>query len=405
VRASSAKITRATGRNLAVAIAVALGVASPALADQVVPDDQIVQSSICAGFDCVDGESFGFDTLRLKENNLRLHFDDTSSSAGYPANDWRLVANDSQSGGSSYFALEDATAGVFPFRIDSGAPANAMHVASNGEVELGANDNFVLKQNGNLGLGTTDPGLDLSIMSADTPAIRLEQTNGAGFTPQTWDIGANEANFFVRDLTGGSKLSLRIRPGAPTSSIDIRSTGEATAKFGFADFAKLEDLENVAALDPADTLAQALELPISSHNVEGGTLKRIGPTAEDFFAAFGTGANDGYVAPGDLAGVAIAALQGLAAEVDRKVSGLSAEDEDLHEADFHLMEVIGQLRSRIETLEIPIAQQDFGPSISALESGFTTLQASDETLAAEVAELRRQNRALLKRIKKLERAG
>ena len=32
-------------------------------ADQVVPDDMIVQSSLCVGFDCVDGESFGFDTL------------------------------------------------------------------------------------------------------------------------------------------------------------------------------------------------------------------------------------------------------------------------------------------------------------------------------------------------------
>ena len=36
-----------------------------------------------------------------------------------------------------------------------------------------------------------------------------------------WDIAGNEANFFVRDVTGGSRLPLRIRPGAPTSSIDF----------------------------------------------------------------------------------------------------------------------------------------------------------------------------------------
>src|SRR5690606_24431457 len=57
------------------------------------------------------------------------------------------------------------------------------------------------------------------------PAIRLEQTSAGGYTAQTGDIGANEANFFVRDLTGGTKLSFRIRPGAPTSSIDIASSG------------------------------------------------------------------------------------------------------------------------------------------------------------------------------------
>ena len=62
--------------------------------------------------------------------------------------------------------------------------------------------------------------------TTDTPAIRLEQNNSGGFTAQTWDIGANEANFFVRDVTGGSLLPFRIRPGAPTSSLDISSDGD-----------------------------------------------------------------------------------------------------------------------------------------------------------------------------------
>jgi hypothetical protein len=55
--------------------------------------------------------------------------------------------------------------------------------------------------------------------------MRLEQTNAGGFTAQTWDIAGNEANFFVRDVTGGSRLPFRIRPGAPTSSIDINASG------------------------------------------------------------------------------------------------------------------------------------------------------------------------------------
>jgi hypothetical protein len=65
----------------------------------------------------------------------------------------------------------------------------------------------------------------MHVNTTDTPAIRLEQNNSGGFTAQTWDIGANEANFFVRDVTGGSRLSLRIRPGAPTSSVDIAANG------------------------------------------------------------------------------------------------------------------------------------------------------------------------------------
>jgi len=177
---------------------------------QLIADDLIVQGSICSGFDCVNPESFGADTLRLKENNLRINFDDTSTSAGFAANDWRLVANDQASGGASYFAIEDSTAARIPFKIAAGAPANAL----------------LLSSTGNLGLGTATPVLDVQMTTTDTPAVRFEQTAAGGFTAQTWDIGANEANFFVRDVTGGSRLPLRVRPGAPTSSLDISNDGD-----------------------------------------------------------------------------------------------------------------------------------------------------------------------------------
>jgi hypothetical protein len=55
--------------------------------------------------------------------------------------------------------------------------------------------------------------------------MRLEQNSSGGFTAQTWDMAGNEANFFVRDVTGGSRLPFRIRPGAPTSSVDINASG------------------------------------------------------------------------------------------------------------------------------------------------------------------------------------
>jgi hypothetical protein len=178
--------------------------------DQVIPDDLIVQSSLCVGFDCVDGESFGVDTIRMKENNTRLHFEDTSTSAGYAANDWRIIANDQPSGGANYLAVEDSTAARQLLRVDAGAPANSLYVSSNGDI----------------GNKTATPGIDFHATVSDTPGIRLEQTNAGGFTAQTWDIAGNEANFFVRDLTGGSRLSFRIRPGAPTSSIDIAGDGD-----------------------------------------------------------------------------------------------------------------------------------------------------------------------------------
>lgn len=177
--------------------------------DQVIPDDLIVQGSVCAGLDCVNNESFGFDTIRLKENNTRIKFDDTSTGAGFPATDWQLTANDSASGGQNKFSIEDVTASRVPFTVSGGAP----------------NDSVFIDSTGRIGFRTSTPVLDLHISDTDTPAIRLEQTSAGGFTAQTWDVAGNEANFFVRDVTGGSRLPLRIRPGAPTSSLDISASG------------------------------------------------------------------------------------------------------------------------------------------------------------------------------------
>lgn len=177
--------------------------------DQVIPDDLIVQGSICAGFDCVNNESFGFDTIRMKENNTRVHFDDTSSSAGFPNNDWELTANDSASGGQNKFSITDRTNSKVPFTVEANSPANSIYTDSTGRI----------------GFRTSTPVLDLHVATSNTPGIRLEQTNAGGFTAQTWDIAGNEANFFVRDVTGGSRLPFRIRPGAPTSSLDISASG------------------------------------------------------------------------------------------------------------------------------------------------------------------------------------
>ncbi len=178
--------------------------------DQQFLDDVIVNGSICVGQDCNNGENFGFDTGRYKENNLRIHFDDTSNSASFPSNDWRISINDSSNGGASYFAVEDATAGNVPFRIEAGAGANALHVDASG---------------GNIGLGTATPVVELHVVDGDSPTMRLEQNGSSGFTAQTWDLAANETNFFIRDVTNGSKLPFRIRPNAPTSSIDIAASG------------------------------------------------------------------------------------------------------------------------------------------------------------------------------------
>ena len=211
----------------AVAAVVCLLFATSASADQVIADDLIVQGSNCVGLDCVNNESFGFDTLRLKENNTRIKFDDTSASPGFPANDWTLSANESASGGANRFMLVDDTAGRVPFSVAAGAPADALLITASGELRAG--------------------------MFVSQRAATLDQ----------------------------------------------------------------------APADPAGVLGSLRTLDLSTATFAAGpdAPRHLGPTAQDFHLAFGLGADDGTIAPADMAGVALAAVKALDARLTALPSG------------------------------------------------------------------------------------
>jgi hypothetical protein len=358
--------------------------------DQVILDDLIVDGSLCVGQDCVNGESFGFDTLRLKENNLRIKFQDTSNSASFPTNDWQLTANDSSNGGANKFSIDDIDGGRTPFTIEASAPSHSLYVDDGGR----------------LGFGTNTPVVELHVKDGDTPTLRLEQDGSSGFTPQTWDLAGNETNFFIRDVTNGSKLPIRIRPGAPTSSIDIATDGDVgfgtsspqaavhvlRTNGGVNEVLKLEEsgtggrprltftnpsgawyyeinntnfdinradsgpprelrLEadgdliiagsltelssssmktDFITLDPADVLEKVAGLAVLSwtyKNQAGQGTRHVGPTAEEFFEAFGLGQDNAHIAPSDKVGIALLAVQGLYRELQAK----DAHIEDLEQ--------------------------------------------------------------------------
>jgi hypothetical protein len=147
--------------------------------------------------------------------------------------------------------------------------------------------------------------------SSDTPGLRLLQTGSGGFTPQTWDVAGNEANFFIRDLTGGSRLPFRIRPGAPTSSIDIGATGEVSTAGVVQQM--VNGITPAGTFDGDAALAALRTLTISDYAVGGATHAM--PAGAAFRAAFGLGASDDRLAPQDVAAVALAAVKALDARV------------------------------------------------------------------------------------------
>ena len=187
------------------------------LDDQDVPQRTIVHSgnseitgSLGIGVDIPNNHNYGADTFVLAENNLRIYFWDTSTTGAFPSNDWRLTANDQNNGGANYFSIDDVTAGNVPFRVQAGSGNNALVLSSNG---------------GNVGLGTANPVLELQITDGDTPGIRLEQDLSGGYPAHTWDVAANETNFFIRDVTNASALPFRIQGNTQGGALTIGSVG------------------------------------------------------------------------------------------------------------------------------------------------------------------------------------
>jgi hypothetical protein len=160
---------------------------------------------VCAGADCTSSESFGIATAKLKANNTRLKFEDTSTSVGFPTTDWQLSANDTFSGGLNKFFVEDLTAATVPLLIEGGTPTNALYLDSTGRI----------------GLGTSTPARNLSISDSISPTIRMEQS-ASPF--QAWDIVANNNNFYVRDVNHELNPFI-IRTSAPDNTLVLDSTG------------------------------------------------------------------------------------------------------------------------------------------------------------------------------------
>ena len=174
---------------------------SHAAAQNVINSNTTIRSALCVGLDCANSESYGADSIRLKENNLRIHFEDTSVGS-FPSTDWRLIANSNSNGGANMFVIQDATANRNIFTVTGGAPANSLFINSSGRV----------------GFKTPTPAVDIHTRSGNTPTLRLEQDGSSGFTPQTWDVAGNESVFFIRDVTNSSALPVRIYPGSENNN-------------------------------------------------------------------------------------------------------------------------------------------------------------------------------------------
>jgi hypothetical protein len=104
--------------------------------------------------------------------------------------------------------------------------------------------------------------------------------------------------------------------------------------------------ENFKPVDSLSVLEALVRLPISSWNykAEDEATRHLGPTAQDFQAAFGMGNDERAIATVDADGVALAAIQGLNEKIEVRSQNAEGSIQELRAQN-------AELKTRLATLE------------------------------------------------------
>ena len=138
------------------------------------------------------------DDFTISDTTPALIFNDTSTLGDN--SEWVVRGRD------EFFAIANSMDDVDVFRIE------ASEFIENA---------IVIDSIGRVGLGTPVPFDDLHIVDDNSPSIRLEQNNTAGFPGSTWVMRANHTGFGISN----NGVPFLIVSGAPSASFTIDSVG------------------------------------------------------------------------------------------------------------------------------------------------------------------------------------
>jgi hypothetical protein len=161
----------------------------------------------------------------------------------------------------------------------------------------------------------------------------------AGNRARTFDDGAfvwADASGIPFGSTAPNQFNVRASGGVRIFSDGAASVGVQLAAGGnsWAPTSDRNMKENFQTTDGREVLSRVAALPIQTYNMktQDPSVRHIGPTAQDFYTAFGVGEDDKHITTIDADGVALAAIQGLnevVKEKDARISDLEKRVADL----------------------------------------------------------------------------
>lgn len=239
---------------------------------------------------------------------------------------------------------------------------------------------------GEVGIGVANPVALLHAFSNNGSAqIRVEETSGTtaarslyelynngpvGFnmfntnSGETWRFAAQTTGFRVSLAgSGGPEVEftdqggMTVGPGAATV-FTLTPAGNLTISGTLAQNSDVNAKRDIDAVDGAHVLTQLAQLPISewAYKDDPG-VRHVGPMAQDFYNTFELGSDNTKIAPGDMAGVSLAAIQALQAEI------VSLK----HEKDAEIAELKRTFSERIYALETALQATRADGSVGRVE--------------------------------------
>jgi hypothetical protein len=272
------------------------------------------------------------------------------------------AGNQAQANHNGAFVWADASAGGF-----GSTKTNQFSVRANGGVRL-QTGGAGMTLDGNFGIGTTNPVRLLQVgddsVTGSTGMMRFgsRTSNPIGGANRSWDIGVPQLgdivtngsyDFVINDATQNSNCVVvawqsgyvgigNVNPTNKLMVVNARCDGNSWIS---ASDRNLK--QDFASVDSLDVLSKVTSMQVQSWSYKSQPQeKHVGPVAQDFYSAFGLGADDKSIATVDESGVALAAIQGLNQKLELKLQQKETQISELRHSVAELHTLVQQLISR-----------------------------------------------------------
>lgn len=153
-------------------------------------------------------------------------------------------------------------------------------------------------------------------------------------------LTSTAVNQFTVRASGGTRIGSNYN-----STTGVQLAPNASAWSSLSD---VNSKDNFRDLDGSDVLAKIARMPIREWNykAQAAAIRHVGPTAQDFHAAFGLGEDPLRISTIDADGIALAAIQALESRTRADRDRLTRENAELCAA-------LAVLQARLDALEAP----------------------------------------------------